>query len=519
MNNQHDIDDYQLPKLHNLEMPDRFDQLDAILAKAHTEGLAAPLPGSKQEVRVTELNESRICTIRSRLYLLGYLKRDNKSPKIDSGLENAIRQFQTDAGLVSDGWVGINTWTALQELVSFEHPSNLDHWFKAEPINPALLRAIKLRLFVLGFLPSKQAQDSNKLQDALDKFVWVARILRLHEKQLPAALALKTVNILFDQDRLAARLGQAGKDFMKYCPAEIPEKQARRSIYRFSVCCAKIELWLLGYDVPLDDKVKFDTPGQNEIFSYLPIRYPVYHALYSFWRENGKRPKKARQRAREIDANFFAKLLQLQQEGARIADTNQSEQIYEMLASEKKEVLNEVWKHIKSIGSRIWDGLKRLWRWLKSLFKTVVKKISAWAKNIARLAYRYALNGFSVVYRLVKITKETASFLVHKTLTDSHAGNIIINRDRDYDYRVYVNPERNHEKVRAILTHFCEKAHWFNMGMRIIGLTVGALIAAITKIPLAGGWFGLVLAMLKIYSSLKEIGEVLNEEQAFMTVV
>ena len=519
MTHPHDIDHYQLPKLQNLEMPDRFDKLDAILDKAHTEGLVAPLPGSKQEVRPIELNESRICTIRTRLYLLGYLKRDNSSPEIDTKLENAIHRFQTDAGLEPDSWVGRETWTALQELVSFENPSNLSDWFKEGPIKPALLRAIKLRLFALGFLPSKQARDSDKLQTALDKFVLVAGILRLHEKQLSAAVVLETINILFDQDHIAARMGQAGNDFMKYLPPEIPEKQARRSIHKFSVCCAKVELWLLGYDVPLDGSAKFDTPGQTEIFSYLPIRYPVYHALYGFWRENGKRQKKARERARRITGRFFAKLLQLQQEGALIADTDQSAQLYEMLVIEKEDVLNEIWKHIKSIGSRIWDGIKRVWRWLKSLFKTVAKKMRAWAKNIARLAYRFALNGFSLVNRLVKITKETASFLVHKTLTDSDVGNIVIKRDRDYDYRIYVNPERSHEKVKGILMLFYEKAHLFSMGMRIIGLTVGALIAVITKVPLAGGWFGLVLAMLKIYSSLKEITDVLTEEQAFMKVV
>ena len=516
---QQKIDDYRLPELDGFSAPDRFDEIDSIFTQAEEKGVIAPLPGTHEEVRLTELNESRICTIRTRLYLLGYLKRDNHSPRIGDRLKSAIHRFQIEAGLEADSWVGRQTWTALQELVSFEHPSNLDKWFSEEPLKPALLRAIKLRLFVLGFLPSKQARNNDKFQAALDKFVLVARILRLHGKKLPAAPVLETVEILFDQDLLAARLGQAGKDFMKFLPPDIPEKQARHSIYRFSVFCAKIELWLLGYDVPLDDKVKYDTPGQNEMFSYLPKRYPVYHALYSFWCENGKDPKKARERARHISGKFFAKLLQLQQEGAHIEDSNQSEQLYKILADEEKEVLEEVWIHIKSIGSRIWDGIKRVWRWFKSLFKTVVEKISAWVKNIARLAYRYALNAFPIACGLIKIAKDTASFLIDKTLKNSDVGCIVINRDNDYDYRLYIRPLHKPDKMKATLAEFYRKAYNFNIGMRVLGIIGSTLISVIKSVPLGAGWFGLILALLKIYNALKNLSDLFDEERAFRAVV
>jgi hypothetical protein len=314
-------------------------------------------------------------------------------------------------------------------------------------------------------------------------------------------------------------LGKTGENFMKYRPAEIGEKAAGQLVDRFAVCCAKIELWLLGYEVPLDGRAKFDTPGISEIHSYLPARYPLFHALYSFWCENDKRKKKARERAVRVTGLFFARLLQLQRQGERVADTNQSEQLFEVLVKEKQNVLESVWEQIKTIGSRIWDGLKRVWRWLKSIFRGAVKRIGAWVKNMARLVYRYALNAFPIACRLIDITKETVSFLVHKTLKDSNVGTIVINRNRNYDYRLYVAPEHNRDKMRTSLTAFYRKAYFFSIGMRILGIIGSTLMRVIGSVPLGAGWLGFILALLKIYTQLKKLSDLLEEEHAFMAVV
>ena len=516
---QQKIDDYQLPKLDRFSAPDRFDEIDSILEQAEVKGVVAPLPRTHEDVRLTELNESRICTLRTRLYLLGYLKRDNHSPRIGDRLKSAIHQFQIEAGLEADSWVGRQTWTALQELVSFEHPSNLDKWFADEPLKPALRRAIRLRLFVLGFLPSKQTQDRDKLQAALEKFVAVAGILKLHARPLHPALVLETINVLFDQDRLAAQLGRAGNDFLKHRPADIGEKSAGRLIYKFTACCAKVELWLLGYDVPLDGRAKFDTPGRSEFHSYLPARYPTFHAFYSFWRENGASRKKARERSLGVTGLFFKKLLHIQQEGDGIADTNQSEQLFDALVNEEKTVLERVWEQIKTIGSRIWDGLKRVWRWLKSIIKGVVKKIGMWVKNIARLAYQYALNAFPIAFRLIGITKETVSFLIRKTLKGSDIDSIVINRDNDYDYRLYVNPQPNRDNMKDGLIEFYRKAYFFSIGMRVLGIIGSTLMTVIKSVPLGGGWFGLILALLRVYTQLKKLSNQLDEERALSAIV
>jgi len=519
------LDAYRLPELEALEAPERFDKLEVVLEKAAEDGVIAPLPGSEEEqgARGKDLQESRVRTIRTRLYLLGYLKRDNESPEIDDKLKEAIQSFQADAGLKADRWVGPKTWTALQELVSFEHPSNVGEWFEDGRLRPAALRAVKLRLFVLGLLDSKQCRDEARLEQGLARFVLLADLLKLHAEPLSPTLELATIQVLFDQDRISERLGEAGETFLSHRPEHIRERDAKRAVRRFVICCAKVELWLLGYEVPLDGKARLKSPPKSCHHAHWPARYPLFHALYTFWKDNGQRRKEARRSAADVTGILFRTLQEAQEEGGSISDPGYSERLYAELINEDAGTMGEIWGQIKAIGSRIWDGIKRVWRWFKSLFRKAVRRVTTWAKNVARLAYRYALNAFPRIRQILKITKETASFLLHKVLPESDPNHIVIRRDRDCDYLVYVNPGRSSERVERVLSRFGERARRFSFGVRILGLLVSTLIAVMKRVALGAGWFGLILALVKIYSRLRELevllDQLLDEEQALLAVV
>jgi len=506
------MDEYRLPALYALEPLERYAELESILHKADEDGVITALPAYEGEVRSKELVESRIRTIRTRLYLLGYLKRDNKSAGIDENLKKAIRTFQGEAGLKQDSWVGAKTWRALQELVSFEHPSNIGRWMRPQHPNPALERAIKLRLFVLGFLRSKQSKDQNKINEALKKFVKIAEILHLTDSRLLPDYSIQTIAALFDQDHIAERLAGTGEFFIDHCPAELSEKQAQRSIRRFIVCVAKIELWLLGYDVRPDGTGKFEVPPYS---IYSPEKYPLFHALHNFWTDNGRSTKDARKIAKEIKGIFFITLLRLQQEGERSLDTNDSHKLYEALVQADLNVLDKVWQQIKSIGSRIWDGLKRAWGWFKSLVIKGVKKITAWAKNIARLTYQYAIHAFTTVKRILKAMSK---FILHKTYPGSDINHLVIQRDNDFDYRLFMSPGRHIEVVEKLLSEFHTSSQLFKLGARILAMLIDLLIHLVKNVFIAFGWFGLILALVEIYSKLKELNIALDEKEAFLAV-
>ncbi len=87
------------------------------------------------------------------------------------------------------------------------------------------------------------------------------------------------------------------------------------------------------------------------------------------------------------------------------------------------------------------------------------------------------------------------------------------------DYRMYLNPERNHQKVKTSLATFLQSANSFSVGIRVLGMMVNALITVSKSVALAASWFGLILALLKIYARLRELEGVLQEERAFQSVV
>lgn len=61
-----------------------------------------------------------------RLVHLQYLtKRSNVNNK---ALTNAVKDLQAEAGLVTDEWLGFQTWQAIQQVFSFEEPTHLERW-------------------------------------------------------------------------------------------------------------------------------------------------------------------------------------------------------------------------------------------------------------------------------------------------------------------------------------------------------------------------------------------------------
>ena len=130
---------------------------------------------------------------------------------------------------------------------------------------------------MLGFLPSKQASSDDKLNAALEKFVLTAKILGLYKTPISSQLTLDTIRVLFNQDGITEKLAQAGKDFLTNKPDGVSKKEVRRTIPGFVTCCTKIELWLLGYDVPLDGKPTYKLPPADQYHTYAVEKYPVYH--------------------------------------------------------------------------------------------------------------------------------------------------------------------------------------------------------------------------------------------------
>ena len=105
--------------------------LEAEFQKAVRSGIIRSMPASEGEFTPDEFGENNLKALCDRLYRLGYLdKKPGKKYAIDNKLKDAIRAFQEEADLTVDGWVGAQTWQALQELFAFEPVTVLKTWLK-----------------------------------------------------------------------------------------------------------------------------------------------------------------------------------------------------------------------------------------------------------------------------------------------------------------------------------------------------------------------------------------------------
>jgi hypothetical protein len=154
---------------------------------------------------------ARLETVRTRLYLLGYLRTDSRRGEKDRTLEIAIQHFQGHAGLTIDGFVGEETWAALEDLLGLSGVPDLARWAAGDATSGLLRRAVGVRLEALGLLP-RRTWSKHTIWRGLRAFTRAAAHLRLTEAPLKTTIsletpqALETLAVLFDHDLLQERL-------------------------------------------------------------------------------------------------------------------------------------------------------------------------------------------------------------------------------------------------------------------------------------------------------------------------
>jgi len=493
----------------------RIGALGEDLAQSEVNGLFVPLP--LEEPKKSK-DVSRIKTIRNRLANLGYLPKDSGRPFLDEELEQAIRWFQQEADLAVDGWVGGQTWTALQELVSFENPSNLLRWFRGGQIKAALKRAIGLRLFVLGLMENAPASHPADPTDGMAAFGRVWQILNLGPVTSRASISLEWVGRLFDQDGLIDRLASA----------KVPQTlQERQSIHGFILNVAKIELWLAGYKVrptgyDLQPRSKGDDKSNSNIWmisssmtTYLRLKKNMrfYKALVSFWQDHEAKNDQVKMLTVEFMKTFPRFFQMIANEiltNAAMTPSEKQAEIEGILKKYPKQV-PAIWDHVRKMGNRVWDGIRRVWGWLKNLIKSGVKKVITLGSNLSRLIYDYALSAYSVVSNVLKSFGAVIRSITNPVVDGSDPKHIVMFHDNDFDFRVAVNSSAEPTVVRALASKVRKQTRMFVFTCHVLSIVMSITLTVIRSGMT--GYIGLIFAMVRSKKQLDRIRGLIEEYQ------
>jgi len=499
------------------EPAEAYGKFEEVLSSAEAQGIISDLPASVEESGADPNQpdamidyQVRAQVISERLWLLGYIKLEDKDDARNLFQDNraeflaAVGKFQLEAGLVKDGWVGKKTWTLLSNLVNFElqpmqtgsaneESQDLELWnapLGAGLNNRAVMRAAALRLHVLGLAkqpPGKGSPYRRPDKDAVRDFHRILWSLGLVKQLYAGQLTKITLPLLMEHDGIIKRVAsyeQGGNDEFKLnSPDDWPEEAFKDKTQLFLTRLVQIELWLLGFEVGMSVWRRYSVHGirQRPVFDpsddFNTIDSEFYDPdeklelllrdYYQTFRGLNKEASEAS--AEEIRPSLFNSFLNPQHEQINHSDeATESDAYDEVLGNiHTNAEAEEQLKIGRSLGLRIWDGLKRIWRWFKRKIVDVVN----FAKNLARAFYRYVSKGFSIVKRAIRaVVKSVQRYVAGEFNFDG----VHVFLYKDFDTRVLVPKEQSLSTITLAGTRLKLFSSRFLFACRVIGLIFDA---------------------------------------------
>ncbi len=472
---------------------DQLCNFESLLNKAEDEGFVNKIPMNESETYSKEKQQVRLITIAHRLFILGYLPKKIEAKNLDGQMEHlktAVLSFQQHAGLMVDKWVGPKTWDALDQLVSFESDIKLADWFEEEEIKKsatiAVHRAIWARLFILGLIKKPPGADSLRLpSNAFDQFKKLLSAYYITPLISMVGPNRSTVSYLFNQDFLTGMLASTYRFSKTKFLIHKSSNASHKIVENFAVHCAKIELWLLGYDVKLKEKSNFIFSEDDSIHTALSEFYQYFV---------GYNTSDARQQALSITPELFKRFA----DAATISidsDDDASEELAEELNSEVK--MEKAWSYVKHKTLHIWDGMKRIWRWIKSKGKYLINYISDKIKYSAY--FRYTSKAFTIIKKgLSKIT-ESITHYVHGGFSYENVCFVI---SKDMDTHVYFSMSLDARKLQLASKQIQMQSKAFVLGCQIVSWIINILKNVVKGMV---GWMLLLWSLLKSYKRIHQL--------------
>ncbi len=520
----------------DLVEPERLDadagialpELERILERVRRDDIipAAPAPArADAAMRETLEDSGRIEAVTDRLRLLGYLAPGGRAAPPDR-LDAAIRRFQSEAGLRVDGAPGPITWTALDQLVTFETATRVHSRIHADGPDPALRRAANLRLRTLGFSAHRSSPDSAPNADAntaveldrvaLDDFWRMAQRLRIVPFGRRWQDAATVLELLFDQDRLiqgashSARRVRGQRYFSYLKRSNESEADIEAGLGRFLVRLARVELWLLGYEVRIDARAGYPVRG----FGQVPRRNrdPLLRSALRAFARLADIPSQT-----ELTPELFAALGAPDRApaGTRSVSTATpaSRAVTHPSAVDDpghaslarvpdQAAVAAVWSTARTLGARLWDGFRRLLGWLRRGVRAVLDI----GRNLARAFMRSAIEAWEMArFAIREAARAMGQWLRgHVGMRHPESTQVAISKDGDMLVRLRQRAPQMH--IDAATRSTLRFGAAFHLAMQlltaVLAILRGALAGATGRIT---GWARVLRALVESHRDIQPI--------------
>lgn len=481
-----------------------------------------------------EMNGVNITNIAEQLYLLGYLdlkpKDDQRIDQSDMAFQSAVIVFQTEAGLTIDGWVGNETWRALQALVGFESDTDIIRWqLEDGTFRRAFRRAVQLRLHTYGLvakIPARKFSHTTKIaKDKFKKILWSLGMLHSIEDNVTDLWLYRQ---LFDADKLlfmssrSARKNSFHDDKLNHLYAKSIVYSSEKKLYqeivelkgRFIVNLVKIEIWLLGGDTKVDGKGNFAVRGLGHLdddmtedsYQIRSFRKDqiTKKAIESYLVDMLKMREKEKKRyLSEITPELLKSFIQPEifavNKTDAIKEKDYSTRLLQKLDQQndhgKESIEQSFTQTVKEIGMKLYDGLKRLWKWITNVGEVIVD----FSKNLFRSIFRFA----NKAYKIVRLSY--SAFMVSlsqylRGVIETKTPNVTIIIEKDMDIKVIQHPDVNEDDILKTKRQFTLFGIMFSLSSAIISTFIKVIHSSTSGLV---GWVRLVRNLIESYSDIQ----------------
>jgi hypothetical protein len=484
--------------------------LDAAVGERH---LPNPLLAAENPNEID--SAAYIRAIRARLIELGYLaegvkQTNRRNNQLDPILSKKIKLFQKDVGIQVDGWAGPNTWRVLECLLSFENQQHPEHWHTVWAMpkhlltNKAVLRGIYCRLYTMGFFTDWvhhrmntktviSPQDNPDFQSAINRFCHFAKQLGLVTPAC-AGLSAELLNALFQYDKVISKLGN-----------EIVFAQVQDEFKHTIEAIARIELWLLGYDiVPGKDQITRKKVSARKKAKVRKQMSKTSLAISRFCQDT-RHTMPDFVRLDHVSAKLMAAFSQLAGEpgkdiylGKQLNGTVQS-----ILAD--KNGNREFQSQFKKLANGIFDGIKRVIRWLFRKVKQLSKFTREFIANIVRYISKKARKFYVGIVKAFDIVYAGTTYLRNSPYHYSKPANLLFSHDNDFDQFCLLRPGLTPEQITHDVAQYRFRAKLYAASLNIISHLMRMTHKVLKTVLAPFGWLLALLSLSDFANSVKAI--------------
>ena len=162
---------------------------------------------------------------------------------------------------------------------------------------------------------------------------------------------------------------------------------------------------------------------------------------------------------------------------------------------EEEQVNDESHWRKGSFAARVWDGAKRVWRFLKRLVKGAATRV----RLLVRSAYQLAADGFSLVRRAIRVFCDGMAFLTTPEVKGS-SRQIAMRHAEDFDFQVFLDQDVSNNVVDKFLDGVRNGLGALRAAARMLQLLFLVTVNALKLAQGPWGWWKLLRALIGINS-------------------